>query len=565
MVTESGLKRSNAFYRWKEKSGHIMKKKKILVFIVFVCLFFYGISNTFEYGRPWDESDELSILLSNVKEYGDNPQIQKIVHSTWIEYLGVSPISESTEKDHGIAGYYGFIPFFYHIGYDTRPLMYAWHYFTFVLWFTGVLAVYGILKELYRGFVPIVGTGFFFFTPRIFADGHYNNKDIAFLVFVIIVLFFSIRAVKYDRRRDYCLFSFFSGFLMNAKILGIAIWGLICLFVLAYGMLHKKNSPEHVVSRIVSAGLLAVLCYFLLTPAMWKNPIAFFNYCIDNATHFSRWGGTFLFNGKVLDPARNGIPYVYLPVWMLMTTPAYISLLFFTACCVLLVRIIKTRGKCILQDKNFFGCLFLLLFCFPFFHVVLHARSTVLYNAWRHCYFLYAPVFLLSMYVIDDAAGLLHNKQSRKNLALAGLILTISCSNFIVTVSDMIQNRSFEYVYFNRITRKILNPSDFDGDYWNVSILPALIRFADEYYDGENQLKVAYMSVYGGGQRWSFEEMKYDDGRLEIVPEEEADYFLFNASTLTNRKVLEEYEVVSSIRCFDNDLAGIYIKKSSDA
>ena len=537
-----------------------MTKKRIVILLVFVVLFIYGISNTTEYGRPWDEQDEIAILLANVKEYGNHPLIQRIVNSTWLKYLKATPIGENIERDHGIAAYYGFVPFFYHIGYDTRPLMYAWHYYTFVLWFIGVIAIYGLQKEVFKSrILPIVGTVFFYFTPRLFADGHYNNKDIAFLVFVIVALLFAARLIKYGYRRDLLLFAFSSGFLMNTKILGVAIWGLIVVFISIHFWMNRTEHFKSDCLGIFCAVILSLLWYYLLTPAMWRNPIAFLEYCVHNATHFSRWNGTFLYYGRILNPADNGIPYSYLPVWMLITTPVYISLLFLISVVLFLYRAVKTRGRILHQYREFMMALFLMLFCFPFFHIILHAPTTVLYNAWRHCYFLYAPLFLIAMYVFDDALQELRFVDTDKRVRARGLVAAV-CVGFIFTAGDMVQNRSFEYSYYNRAARTVLDPSAFEGDYWNVSVLPALKQFADQYYDGQNLLKVTHIRPSGGGQEWSFEEMRYDDGRIETVTEEEADFYLLNPSIMTDRKALQGYEMVTSIHRFDNELAGIYTR-----
>lgn len=163
------------------------------------------------------------------------------------------------------------------------------------------------------------------------------------------------------------------------------------------------------------------------------------------------------------------------------------------------------------------------------------------------------------MYVFDDALQELRFIDTDKRVRARGLVAAV-CVGFIFTAGDMVQNRSFEYSYYNRAARTVLDPSDFEGDYWNVSVLPALKQFADQYYDGQNLLKVTHIRPSGGGQEWSFEEMRYDDGRIETVTEEEADFYLLNPSIMTDRKALQGYEMVTSIHRFDNELAGIYTR-----
>ena len=97
---------------------------------------------------------------------------------------------------------------------------------------------------------------------------------------------------------------------------------------------------------------------------------------------------------------------------------------------------------------------------------------------------------------------------------------------------------------------------DFEGDYWNISTIPALRHFEKTCYQGE-ELKVALMVDAGGGQT----EALMNSDRLRIVDESEADYFLFNVSALNDPSVLNEYELKSGLEQDGYLISGVYIRK----
>lgn len=164
----------------------IIKKNGIL--ILFIFLFLFGLSNIGGYGRPIDEPPEQEILLMNIKEYSSIAGID--LDSSL--FNGIDRISESIEQDHGIAAYYLFMPLFVLTGRETLSSMAAWHIYTYLIWFLGVVALYHILKEIHHShWTPVAGVLMYYFTPRMYAESHYNNKDIILLSLVFLILWIS--------------------------------------------------------------------------------------------------------------------------------------------------------------------------------------------------------------------------------------------------------------------------------------------------------------------------------------------------------------------------------------
>lgn len=544
--------------------SRLRKGSSLIIILLFVLLFFFGFENTDDYGRPWDEKNEITILLANAKEYAQAPFFRHLFINFQSIPEDIPFISESIEKDHGVAAYYGYLPIYWRVQDSTTAISYSWHLYTYIVWFLSVIFFYLLLKEVYISpVIPPLGAIVYFFTPRLFAESHYNNKDVVFLVFVIVTLYFAVRIMKYLSWRDIILFSIASGFLMNGKILGIAIWGVTGLSMIAHAVVRKNTNWYSYSMKLFAAAVLSLACYTLLTPAAWNDPVSFIEHGLLNATHFSRWDRPILYRGYTIYPAHGGVPYSYLPLWMFITIPVYISLLFLSSGAVYLATLIKKRLKIFEQDREWFVSLFLLIFLFPFLHVVLHAHTTVLYNGWRHCYFLYAPLCICSFYLPDVLLQNMSNKATPGSVRAVFMTAILILAGFITTFTDMIQNRSYEYSYYNRIARCIWSPSDFEGDYWNVSVLPTLRNFSEQNLNEDAPLKIALMRYADGGQLWTKEELQAE-GLYQFVSADEADYFLFNICALVESEdiSIDEYEMVYSERHFDNDLSAVFIRKS---
>ena len=529
----------------------VIKNNKIL--ILFLFLFLFGLSNIGGYGRPIDEPPEQEILLMNIKEYSSFAGIY-LDSSLFGE---IDRISESIEQDHGIAAYYMFMPIFLLTGRETLSSMAAWHIYTYLIWFLGVLALYHILKEIHRSrWTPLAGVLMYYFTPRIYAESHYNNKDIVLLSLVFLMLMFTVRILKRWNIKDIIAFGLVSGFFMNCKIIGIAIWGLTGLFAIAYLLKYVDVKKwKDTFSDLILAAVLSLIVFFLLTPAMWRFPISYIQYCLSNATGFSRWGKSFLFHGQTVTPIATGVPRTYVLQWVLMTTPVYITLLFIFS--IFLFGWEVRNFKASMGDNNgsvqkCFFLLFLVTFIFPIMVSIIKAPSLVLYNGWRHNYYLYAYVVLCASYSLDwifEKVG----TSIVGNVGVSAIFCGIMALGFIVTFSDMMIHRSYEYMYFNPLARVVVDCEGFEGDYWNVAELPTMRAFSKEF---EEVIRIAPIGYAADGQ---FKDVEI--GNLNIVTEtENPDFYLFNTCMMIDKGDLKGYEKVYSFKIYGRELCAIFEK-----
>ncbi|MEA4940143.1 MAG: glycosyltransferase family 39 protein [Christensenella sp.] len=459
--------------------------RRWIVAALFLVMFIAGLLVTPDYGMPWDELTEIRTLGSNVREYVGlvrGEQNEPKVSATGIEFPDAS---ENVDMDHGQSVYYPFSPLLFVTFGDggARTIMLLWHGYTFLIFLLGVFALYKIAAFLFKDWkYGIVAALFLYLSPRFFAEGHYNNKDVMAMSMILLCLWFFIRFLETRKLGSALLFALFSAICTNMRISGLFFFGLLGLLYLVVLSVKKEWSWKALLLGL-SMILSFVVFYFVLTPGMWKAPFEFIKYVFARSSNFSDWPGYVFYLGRTCRP----VPWHYIPVMIALTTPPFIVALmlfgfgsfFFAA----------FRQKAV---ELFSGYLRYLLVCVAYVVVFLGfamIRQPILYDNWRHFYFLYGPLLLLAVFGLQQLIQLLHGKW--KFLAIGTVSAQILAMLLIVCLSH-----PFQFVYFNKLAGS--DPaSKFDMDYWNVSQAQALMRLVDTV-DSDEQISVTSTDWYTG-------------------------------------------------------------------
>ena len=444
-------------------------KKAIALF--FVVLFIFGLALSYQFGDYWDETLEANILKHNAVEYifrlfPEGSKIRSLCE-------GQAGIAQSIDRDHGIAVMYPLAPIvatedvsqFNAI--SAAGISLIWHTYIYILSFTAVLALYYIGKKLFHSeLAGCVSSLLFFFSPRFFAEMHYNNKDVLLLVLAIDTLALVISTVDAWKRKGkfllkkIILLSFVGGLTMNTKIVGIAIVDLFGALMICL-MICEKVPAKRIAS--VSAGtLLAALAfYFLLTPAMWGGIgeiIDFHKYAIENANRFSRWSGNILFEGTMYEYSVDPLPRYYLIKLLLLTSPVFISAFFCVGAAVLTAGMFREKTAFFKAPENLIAIFSALEFIVPMLYAFV--TKTQVYNGWRHFYFVYLGYIVISAYGIVRTHRAIQKIPLKKTFdAAVGLCMA-------AVVVGICVNHPFEYTYYNPL---VSNAQErYEMDYWNV-------------------------------------------------------------------------------------------------
>ncbi|MCL1855596.1 MAG: glycosyltransferase family 39 protein, partial [Clostridia bacterium] len=477
------MKNAESRFRILALAGSGRRSGRMFVLAFFSVLFLAGLLVSGDYGLPCDEPAEQAILRENLKEYALQIGGPESEASRYYDGLNVRRISESIEKDHGQCAYYLAAPILQVPDGTLRTVL--WHGYTWLWFMAGVIAAYGFGREMGMDRLSACAAALLLYlSPRFFAEGHYNNKDIVLLSLVLLSLWMGLRLLKKQTLLRGILFSLAGAMAANTKVVGMLPWALTALSVVILISARKAWTGRRLaVAMGTAAAFLAG--YGLLTPALWPDPAAFFAHAIQNASGFSRWTGVVVFRGMVFDHPVNPLPRYYLPYMILVTLPLYTLPLAALGQGVAVLRVGR-QGKSALLDEKTLALLVLSLSWMIPLGFVMAARPLV-YNGWRHFYFLFAGLALLAGYglqILVKAAG-----QKKKAPWARWAAYVLLCGCFVSTAVQLIVNHPFQYGYYN-ILRQGMAATQMELDYWDVSTVNAMKLLCEAGRDERQPLRL---------------------------------------------------------------------------
>ena len=299
-----------------------------LVALFFLALTALGLLTSGDYGQPWDEPWEQDILCLNGNQYADALGLaERFPLTSSMPAPASGLIADSVERDHGVSAYYPMLWLMADSSLTPAQRMTLWHAYTWLLFMAGAGALWCVARRLGLGrLLSGAAVLCLMLTPRMFAEGHYNNKDAVLMALVLVTLWQSLRLSDRPSPGRALLFSLAGALAANTKIIGLMVWGLCALFVLA-----RQIAARRMNGRVWASAALAILSFagfsYLLTPAMWADPAGHLAYVVTMAMDFARWQNYVLFRGTVFDLSAAPLPRVYLPYMILTTTPLWVLVL----------------------------------------------------------------------------------------------------------------------------------------------------------------------------------------------------------------------------------------------
>lgn len=531
-----------------------MKQKMSTLFLLGILL--VGLLTLPSYGAYLDQTSEQRILFANIEEYvirimgEDNGLVRDL------QEYGVLPISIDEDRDHGMAVYY---PAFF-VWYLNQASYYVgnifWHVYTFLIIFWGICSLFLLGRELFKsnrmaGFVTLL----FFLTPRMFAESHYNNKDVVLVSLCFTMFYWGMRLMKEKSYRSVCMLSFVGALAANMKIVGCFTFGALGLYILFYLLATKQMDKKLWGKAVVCVALWAVLL-LLFTPGCWGNMREFFEYLFLGAVDYNLWHDWVLFDGRMVHQDYTGMPRKYLPVLMLYTIPVGILLLCGAG-------VLFAVADCIRKKKRYraeaaYILALLVIGGVPLTFAVLAA--TPLYNGWRHFYFVYASMIPGAGYGAFRLWEFARAKGRQKIMAvLAGGYLLVLAAGIAV-------NYPQEHSYFNFLAGKNV-VERFELDYWDMSVKQA---FDSVLKDGEGrQVSVGALNLptrWGLDENWKFLQASKKEKLIIAEEWQEAEYLIVNTtyavmySKEDYQVIQEKYRRVDAFTSYGNVICEVYQK-----
>ena len=126
---------------------------------------------------------------------------------------------------------------------DAKDVYYLKHFFSFLIFLLGSFFFYKILYKRFDNFLfSFFGTLLFVTTPRIFGDS-FLYKDVLFLSFFTISLYFFFEVLNKKNIKNIFLFSLLSAATINLRIFGIFLPATL-IFILLIIYFKNKNLNE---------------------------------------------------------------------------------------------------------------------------------------------------------------------------------------------------------------------------------------------------------------------------------------------------------------------------------
>ncbi len=527
-------------------------KPGLWVALAFAAMTLVGLAVCADYGLPCDEPAEQEILRENMLEYALAFQGEDSAAALWYRSLGVEPISQSVERDHGQCAYY---PAAALLAMELSPdvLTALWHAYTWLWFMAGVWALYAFGRHtgLSRPF-SLLGALLLWLSPRFFAEGHYNNKDMVLLSLVLLTLWLGMRLLKRPTLWRGVWFSLAGAMAANTKIAGAFAWGVMGLCAVALLCASRRWNRQTAVAAVGTVALFA-LFYAALTPALWASPGDYFSYGLSNASGFSRWPGVVVFRGMVWDQKMAPLPWYYLPWTMLVTLPLYVPVLGAAGQLHALQRVRRERTQALRRPETL-GLLAATL-CWAAPLAVAMLIRPIVYNGWRHFYFVYAGVAPLAAHGAAACYYWLRSRSLRRLLAV-GLSALL-----VVTGVGIAREHPYQFAYYNFLAGS--NPeADMELDYWDVSTLNALRQLAKAERNEALPLVLGSrdpMSWFGVEHAYEVlsEELRQV---LTIAQDENAPYLFFNTTyaRIYGVPAPEGYHALLTLESYGNVLCTVY-------
>lgn len=449
-------------------------KPKLIVVTFFCIYFFLGLFVVKDYGISWDEPTERFTSIEQYKFaiskifsifHYQSPLIGELMHN-WQMLHGYP------DRHYGTFVHWPLVVIEHITGFtqDSREIFYLRHLNTFIYFFIATICLYKIIENRFKSWkLGILAVLILLTSPRFFAESFYNNKDILFASWYMIGIFTSLWFLQTKSLKRAIITGAILGVAINTRIMAILLFGLIGISSL---ITIKKSEIFKIGISIAAIIIISILTYIVTMPTAWGNELGFLVEVFQKFAHFTWFGKTLYLNGFA---EWNNIPWHYVPVYLWATTPIWYTLLFIVGIIFFIKHIIVQLNKySIFSKTDFLVDLFVIGSAIvPLVAVIV--LGSVVYDSWRHMYFMYLPMIYAMIYGI-------HQFKTHKRF-----LVWISLFVIAINTTWMIKNHPYQFLYFNPIAR--VNAEDnFERDYWGVVTLDNVEYILDN--DNRSEIKI---------------------------------------------------------------------------
>ncbi len=333
------------------------------------------------------------------------------------------------------------------------------HAFTFAVFLAGLWGLYRAGRRWFahqpvRALVPVV---LLVLQPRVYADAFYNGKDVGFLAVLCIALWTGERLRERPGAGRVATHALVCGFLVAIRVIGAFVpLADLALYLLPAALRAPTGKRLRAWLAPLGFGVATYLFTVLCWPALWTRPLGGLWAAVADAAHFG-WNEKVLFAGRSVPAAS--LPRSYLPVWIGLTTPVLVLLLAAVGLWVALEAVRRPGAR----SRRPVLRLSLVFLPAPTAAVLLHS---VMYDGWRHFYFLAVGLAILAGAGFWRLWDLLAPRRPlRAAFAAAAAVGALS------TAHEMAALHPYQNLYFSEWMGRAFPGLEtrYEMDYWGLT------------------------------------------------------------------------------------------------
>ena len=339
----------------------------------------------------------------------------------------------------------------------------------------GYALVYQLFKNKLLACIALIAL---IYNPVLFAHSFFNPKDIPALCMIILCIAAAYWAFNRQKYILFFLFGLVCGYGGCVRLMNLVILvpvALLFLIDLVAAIRAKEGNAKRVVLQGITYLCGICIALYVSWPALWVKPIDNLILAYNSYAKFD-WVNYVLFNGERILSTK--LPWTYIPVSFGITTPELWILLGIAGMVLFAVRCVIRPSILMKGTTNHILLLSFLCFVLPVAMVII--TKPVLYDSWRHMFFIYPPFIIMAAYALNE---ILKTKARKIMLLVCGL-------QMIILAQFMIKNHPFQQVYFNHFVshEKDYLYNHYELDYWAVCNKQALEWLAN--YTDEPKIKI---------------------------------------------------------------------------
>ena len=477
----------------------------------FGLLLLLGLALHRDYGVSWDEpNNHLNGLVT----------IKYVAQLVWpgraqqeAGYHLIPAIQQFRDADHGpiFEVPIALLGYLFTNG-DSRQFYFLRHLAIFFVFVGGAWALYQLGEIWFDSWqLGLLTSLLLVLSPRFFAESFYNGKDIVYMALFTIAMYSLVRTIQRPTSGRVVLHG-----LATALAIDVRVQGLVLLAVTL--ILFLFSFPTNIAlagRRWKMAGLYAgatVLFVVAGWPYLWAMSLAELTGALSRMGRYP-WPHTNFYLGHFW-PATS-LPWHYIPVWILITTPLPYVVAALGGIVVSSRRIL--RGKAARVPAGWLDVVVLLWLLGPV--MITSAFHVVVYESWRHLYFVYPALLLLAVRGLQALGKLLYRRHYHRAAVALLVLFGLSLAH---TAVRMVRLHPYENVYFSFLPAQAAERL-FERDYWGLSFRQGLEWLMRYNPDSRLAIHVAWhYPLYNN----SLILPPADRARIHYVPLRQAKYFI---------------------------------------